>query len=310
MAQPATGPIAGRVIDTNGNGIEGVSVRAMAGSGGPERITAADGGFRFDSLATHEYTVVPAKEGYTFTPSSEWVVIHSDKAEAVEFVGVPTNTERWAILYYYAADIDKDTSDAIAGAMNSLTYRAENPNYAIAALYDGDQEGDARYWMIDDNVSFREMGELNTGDPRTLVDFVDWALGQLDVEHVALVIVGHGNVSGTAQDDSSKVLGIASDTLPLSRDLKNAFQEINARHGKLDVVLLESCLMGTIEVAYQLREYVEYLVASQSLLHVNSGFGPRMRLPSTMYPAIWNPIIWRLTWRRRMARTQTKKKYR
>jgi uncharacterized delta-60 repeat protein len=61
--------ISGRILDTNGNPVEGVAIRM---TGGQTRLTITDsqGNYRFDSVGVNSsYTVTPARANYAFTPT-------------------------------------------------------------------------------------------------------------------------------------------------------------------------------------------------------------------------------------------------
>ena len=132
-------------------------------------------------------------------------------------------------------------------------------NYNIAVMFDGITQGDSRYYVISDNASFISKGELNTGDQNTLVDFVDWARETLPSQHTALMISDHGKLDGLAFDDSS------NDHLTMM-ELSTAFAQITAHHGKIDILYMDVCLMGTVEGNYQVRNLIDYYIASENLV--------------------------------------------
>ena len=72
-------------------------------------------------------------------------------------------------------------------------------------------------------------GELSTGNPTTLVEFVAWARAQFPVAHTALIISDHV-LDGTAVDDAN---GQDYLTMP---DLRVAYQLIAQGGGKVDIL--------------------------------------------------------------------------
>jgi hypothetical protein len=66
-----------------------------------------------------------------------------------------------------------------------------------------------------------------------------------------------------------------SDTLDLL-ELKSAMRSIVRRHGRMELLAFDACLMGTFEVAYQLRNTARVMVASQSNIPI-----PGCRFAST-----------------------------
>lgn len=144
-----------------------------------------------------------------------------------------------------------------------LREATRRPTFNVAVMYDGLGEGDSRFYYIADKVTFLAKGEVNTGDGNTLVEFVNWARDQFPCPHSALIIADHGNLDGTAYDASSSTF-FFKDYLTMP-DLKSAYGQIVAHGGKVDVLVMDACLMGTIESAYQARGFADYYVASEQI---------------------------------------------
>lgn len=65
----ANGNISGRIVDSNGNPVEGAAVR-VSGTQNRLTVTDAQGNYRFDSVETNGfYTVVPSRANFNFSPS-------------------------------------------------------------------------------------------------------------------------------------------------------------------------------------------------------------------------------------------------
>lgn len=65
----ADATVGGRIVDTNGNPVEGVSVR-ITGTQNRLTVTDADGNYRFDNVETEGfYTLVPSRANYVFGPA-------------------------------------------------------------------------------------------------------------------------------------------------------------------------------------------------------------------------------------------------
>jgi len=104
-----------------------------------------------------------------------------------------------------------------------------------------------------------DWGEADMGDPQTLVNFIAWGIQNYPAEHYLVVLWDHGGgMSGVCWDDTNN-----NDNLNLF-EIRNALEAIYVQLGvKIDVLGFDACLMGLIEVAYQLRDYVDYVVFSQ-----------------------------------------------
>jgi hypothetical protein len=110
-----------------------------------------------------------------------------------------------------------------------------------------------------------DLGELNMGDPQTLVDFANWAVANYPAKKYLLVIWNHGGgfrsttlSKDIAWDDTS-----GGDKITMS-ELEYALSAISIQMGKnVDIVGMDACLMAMTEVAYQIKDYADILVASE-----------------------------------------------
>jgi hypothetical protein len=143
-------------------------------------------------------------------------------------------------------------------------------------------------------------GDLNTGSTKTLLDFVQWAHYLFPAERTALVLWGHGSghddqnvyraVRGsmnprTAARLAQRRLGFFSGTRRSileqgptrgygyddtagdfldNGELRKALLQVKEILGrKLDILGFDACLMAMIEVAYQIHDAANILVASE-----------------------------------------------
>jgi hypothetical protein len=126
-----------------------------------------------------------------------------------------------------------------------------------------------RYYILKDSdkvrvqsVLLENVGETDAGRPEPLADFGKWAVEKYPAEHYALVIWNHGGGwSGVSSDDNTH----HGMDLP---DVRWALEKICEKtksqgKDKIDLVDFDACLMATIEVAYELAETTDFLVASQ-----------------------------------------------
>jgi hypothetical protein len=110
-----------------------------------------------------------------------------------------------------------------------------------------------------------DLGELNMGDPATLIDFTDWAITNYPAKKYLLVIWNHGGgfrslnlAKDIAWDDTN---GGDKITMP---ELEDALSMISAQIGKnIDLVGMDACFMAMTEVAYQIKDYADLLVTSE-----------------------------------------------
>jgi len=105
------------------------------------------------------------------------------------------------------------------------------------------------------------LGEVNTGDPKTLSDFIIWGRENYPAEHYCVVIIDHGRgTSGMARDETNNY------DILTAAELRTAFD--TATQGgqwSIDVVHYYACLMGMLEQAYEIKDYAHYWVACQNI---------------------------------------------
>jgi len=141
--------------------------------------------------------------------------------------------------------------------------------------------------------------EVNMGDPQTLVDFVTWSMSRYPARRYALILWDHGSgwkeMENTLTELRSNLHYVSSpeekrkirekikelegklsrwkieksictddssgyDSLTL-QELRWALEEIP---GTMDIIGFDACLMGMIEVAYEIKNYSFVMVASQA----------------------------------------------
>jgi clostripain len=162
--------------------------------------------------------------------------------------------------------------------MNEMETVGSNDNLNIVVQmgrikgYDssnGDWTGVRRYYVTKDtdrsiinSQLIENMGEVDMGSYKTLIDFAKWAKKTYPAKKYALVIWNHG--SGWEKGFKSSVTkGISYDEQSGNHintpQLGMAMKEI----GKVDILDFDACLMQMAEVAYEIKDYVTYIVASE-----------------------------------------------
>lgn len=194
----------------------------------------------------------------------------------------PTPTaERSAGRRAWTAILYLDGDNSLCGGYPPLVARMERELAGrigpggflnVAALLDrdprscGPSSGATRYLLQPggryvDGQNRWELGELNMGDPQTLVGFAQWAMQSYPAQHYYLAIDNHGGgVAGIAWDQTS-----GNDQLT-NAELYGALKAITANGGRrIDLLAYEACLMGTFENAYDVRRFADYLLAFETL---------------------------------------------
>ncbi len=107
-----------------------------------------------------------------------------------------------------------------------------------------------------------DVGVKNMGASETLADFLTWGIEDYPAKNYALIFWDHGG---------GAVLGFGSDELfdgdsltldEIEEGLAVAYEKTGK---KLELIGFDACLMATVETAYLLSPYANYMVASQEL---------------------------------------------
>lgn len=182
--------------------------------------------------------------------------------------------EGWTVLSYSIADTDlepfmvQDVNEmgevGSAEGLNIVALVDRATEYSSDPLLDvGDYTG-AKVMRVEQGGAevLEELGDVNTGDPSVLADFVARGISENPAEHYALVISDHGaSWPGVGGDESSDhdALSLAEISSGISAGLEEAGLD------KLDLLGFDACLMATYEVASAMAPLADRMLASQEL---------------------------------------------
>ena len=203
---------------------------------------------------------------------------------SISFTGCFTNPPvpnipEWTVMVYLDADNNLESAGINDINEMEMVGSSDDVNIVVQAdripgynISNSDWTTTRRYYITQDNDPFlinslfSDLGELNMGDPQTLVDFASWAATECPAKKYLLVIWNHGGgfrspaytTKDIAWDDTS---GGDRITMP---ELEYALSEIGTQIGKkIDIVGMDACLMAMTEVAYQIKDYADILVTSE-----------------------------------------------
>jgi len=116
-----------------------------------------------------------------------------------------------------------------------------------------------------------ELGEVNMGDPKSLIDFVQWGMKEYPAERYALVVWDRTAVKGLRSESMPLLGGVArddtdgGDSLDMP-ELRLALDKLSEGGSyPLDLVGFDAWLMAMIELDNQLSPYAQVRVASQAV---------------------------------------------
>ncbi|MCJ2532736.1 MAG: clostripain-related cysteine peptidase [Candidatus Thermoplasmatota archaeon] len=177
-------------------------------------------------------------------------------------------------MIYMAAD----TEDPLPWAqdINELEAATHVEGVDVIVLVDPPEQGDSRLLKIvhDDNY-FDPMivspelddggevisggGEVNTGSPATLRNFIVYSATHYPADNLVLVLWGHGGAWRGLCPDGYDLL-----TLP---ELSSALSMTNeALDRGIDMVVLDICNGATLEIAHEISGHADILVGSELLV--------------------------------------------
>ena len=194
------------------------------------------------------------------------------------------SVKKWTFMVYMCADNDLDARGPEDIAELELAGSSENSN--ILVQLDRANGPARRYYItkrapespVDDwGVTSKmeaDLGELDMGDHRQLVDFFRWSAKNHPAEKYALVIWNHGSgwkpAARAAGATNPETRAIAFDfdsknsiSTPALGEAMRAMSGIISK--KVDILVMDACLMQMIEVAWEVSDDVNYICASEDI---------------------------------------------
>lgn len=205
---------------------------------------------------------------------------------------VPPSTtgegQTWLVMLYQDADdkilekdiyVDLNEAERV-GSSDQVHIVAQVDRYRAGYQGDGNWTSTKRFYVTQDSDLDRvgselvaDLGEVNMSDGATLVDFVEWAVGTFPADKHVLILSDHGMGWPGGWSDPEPG-GRGDPNIPLAARLGNelylneldeALQAIRDRTGlgHFEIIGLDACLMGHLEVFAALAPHARYAVASQ-----------------------------------------------
>jgi hypothetical protein len=216
-----------------------------------------------------------------------------------------TPQKAWTFMVYMAGDNNLDP-DGVQD-LKEMKKVGSTKDVNVIAQFDRETGHMAkRYYLRKGGTATRDavanVGKVNTGDPKNLLDFAKWGISNYPAGHYALVLWNHGQ----GWDDTDIFAGerfrslrrLASSPVrhslfhtPVRNTLKKAVSNYEARailiddnakdfldnqemkkvlagvkkllKRNLDILGMDACLMSMAEVGYQIHESADFTVGSE-----------------------------------------------
>ena len=186
---------------------------------------------------------------------------------------------QWTVIVYSAADDEVleenmwfDINEMeLVGSNSQMNIVVQIDRYAKAFTGDGDWSDTRRYLIQQDNdlnhiasPVVESVGEVDTGNPQTLIDFVTWAIQHYPAQKYALVMSDHGG-GWTGGFSDMSAASYSDLSIP---EIVSSLEQIRQQTGidKFEVITFDACLMGQLEVYGSLYPYSNYMVASEEVI--------------------------------------------
>jgi hypothetical protein len=202
--------------------------------------------------------------------------------------------KKWTVAIHMAADNNLYTAGL--DDINEMEAGLASDDVDVIVLFDGSKTGDSKVYKItkdkngydktivstvidDKGALIPASHEIDSGDPKVFAKFVDWVTKNYPADNNFVAIWNHGsgifrNAQGSfadllAKSPNSPNKSFASDDNGGSMHLKDLNPALSlgaANLGKpIDMLGFDTCLMGHMETAYQVKGLANYLVASEEL---------------------------------------------
>lgn len=185
--------------------------------------------------------------------------------------------KEWTFMVYL--DADNNLENAGIDDVNEMEMIGSDSNINVVVQMDripafdsinGDWNGTRRFYITKDtdpgtinSVNVQSLGEVNMGSATTLQNFIQWGKSNYPAKKYALILWDHGSgimwgnsPGGVCWDDSN-----SDDYLTLD-ELDSV---LSSPPNSIDLIGFDACLMGAIEVHYQLKDDVDVIVGSEDL---------------------------------------------
>ena len=182
----------------------------------------------------------------------------------------------WLVMLYQNADdevlegdIFTDLNEAeLVGSSDEVVIVSQFDRFDGAFDGDGDWTGAKRFLVTyDDDLStvnseeLENLGEVDSGAPETLTDFLIWGITNFPAKKVALILSDHGAGWVGGWNDDAPEEGSTLSVDEIDQALAAAVAETGI--DRLEFIGFDACLMSQVEALSGIAPYAKYAVASE-----------------------------------------------
>ena len=179
------------------------------------------------------------------------------------------NDKRTIMIYMVGSNLESEYGAATSDLNEMIKSGVDFENINIVVY-----TGGSKYWRTssisnEENAIYELSSEgiikVSTyakekmGSSSTLLTFLNYAYDNYKADTYSLIFWDHGGgpIYGFGYDEYN-----TSDTLSLN-EIRTALNSSAFKNKKLDFIGFDACLMSSIETAYSLKDYTDYMIASE-----------------------------------------------
>lgn len=170
----------------------------------------------------------------------------------------------WSVFVYMAADNDlANFADLDLTEMQEI---GSSDDVAVVVQVDKPNIGARRLIILQsDAVELEDLGIIDMCDWQTLAQFLEWGIRNYPADKYCVVLWDHGSGWTKAPKKSFGADWSSGNVLSVSEgELKRAVRTAYNRTGeKIDIFCFDACLMGLVEVVYDIKDYIRTFVGPQ-----------------------------------------------
>ncbi len=178
---------------------------------------------------------------------------------------LPSSASDWTVMVFMNGD--NDLAQDAWQDFNSMEMVGSTDRVNIVVQMDTPRLGTYRYLVTQDTSTneitspvLESLGNVDMGNYNALIDFVRFCVERYPAKQYALILWNHGG-GFRGKDISFDFSSGNAITIP---QLGYALSQIRNLIGKkVDLLGMDACLMAMVEVAYEVRDYADLLVASE-----------------------------------------------
>lgn len=182
-------------------------------------------------------------------------------------------TKKWTVMVYLSGD--NNLHQAGINDINEMKQVGSSDEVNIVVLWDGNDTSTHGYYYIEKGTAVlkQDTGEVNMGDEAAAKAFIDYVTQKYPAEHYFIDFWNHGGgpdrsaaaVLTAAREVSKGICWDYSSADFLSDiELKNIMSYFKERIGmNIDIIGFDACLMASLEIAYQVCDSADYMIASE-----------------------------------------------